>query len=297
MSTLCFSSGNKEILAKQKDQSLNNLLLSAASKASKYEVARLVNEGADPQSVDEFGATPLLVASLNGNLDVVKFLIRELKVNKNASTFENANAIFLASYGGHLEVIKYLLRININSNVPDINGLTPFLIACYKGHLEIVNYFVSLDKNVLRQKSLRGANPLIMASLGGHEEVIRYLVKQGLDVNYKDKYGFTPLILASASSDASVLSFLIQKKAKVDFQSQIGSNSLIEAVRAGKIENVKVLLDNNASANIGFFVDKSEKPLTALDLSRILKRKDIEKLLLSRKALSYDELDRVRELS
>ena len=55
---------------------LDNELISAASNGNSHEVSRLLAQGADPNSRNSDGYTPLMLASINGHFEVVKTLLK-----------------------------------------------------------------------------------------------------------------------------------------------------------------------------------------------------------------------------
>jgi ankyrin repeat protein len=54
----------------------NELLFAAIEKGDKAEVARLLKEGANPNAKDSKGSTPLLLAAVKGESEIIKTLIK-----------------------------------------------------------------------------------------------------------------------------------------------------------------------------------------------------------------------------
>jgi len=123
---------------------------------------KLVSEGANVEAKNNFGNTPLSIASGYGQFEIVKYLIEEHNANveaKNSVGF-GATPLIYASLNGHLEIVKYLIE-ECNANVEAKNnyGETPLLYASIYGRLEIVKYLIE-----------NGAN---------YEELIERLEKRG----------------------------------------------------------------------------------------------------------------------
>ena len=64
--------------------------------------------------------------------------------NPNAPDEYGFTPICLASRNGHTEIVKILAPLSKNRNAPDKNGRTPINLASQNGHTEIVNILNSL---------------------------------------------------------------------------------------------------------------------------------------------------------
>ena len=81
----------------------------------------------------------LFNASKNGNLLTIKNLLQDQTVDPNQ--FLESTPLLVACLEGHLEIVKLLItdpRIDINK--PNVRELTPFWISCFQGHLDIVKH-------------------------------------------------------------------------------------------------------------------------------------------------------------
>jgi ankyrin repeat protein len=85
--------------------------------------------------------TPLMIASLNGNLEIVKSLISE-GADVNAKDNYGFTALMHAVVGGSLEIVKLLVSAGADINATVYNT-SPLLIAYQMGHDEIVEYLIA----------------------------------------------------------------------------------------------------------------------------------------------------------
>ena len=67
----------------------------------------LLEGGADVDKAEKMGVTPLLIASQEGHLRVVKCLVEEGKVDVEKATKDGATPLYKASQKGHLKVVKF----------------------------------------------------------------------------------------------------------------------------------------------------------------------------------------------
>ena len=79
---------------------------------------------------------PLIYASMNGQLELVKYLIKEQGAN---IILDENKALRTASCYGHLEIVKYLIE-----NGADVHSFNDQALryASGYGHLEIVKYLI-----------------------------------------------------------------------------------------------------------------------------------------------------------
>jgi ankyrin repeat protein len=209
--------------------SMTPLLMASASGHEQTAIFLLEN-GANPNAVDEYGTTALHYSMLMG--------------------MASMNGVSLANYVSYLfrpnmpELVKALLARGADPNVRLMKGVpvaggrggssagaTPFLLAA-----------ASADANIMRILLERGADPLItttekltplMAAAGVGRvqdftdaeersalEAVKLAVEQGADVNAANEKGRTALHGATNLGGNSIVEFLAQKGANLDARDQ-----------------------------------------------------------------------------
>lgn len=98
---------------------------------------------------NEQGYTPLILAAYNGQLEMVKALI------KNGAdldqSFTQGAAIHGAAFKGHLEIVKLLVESGAKLDVPDKNHTTPLMYATLFKHTEVAKYLYENGADPLHQ--------------------------------------------------------------------------------------------------------------------------------------------------
>ncbi|CAM9913849.1 unnamed protein product [Ectocarpus sp. 8 AP-2014] len=149
-------------------------------------VRALLQAGANPNSMDVRGWTPLDVACTMFRAAPRYAIAKELltagadpaKVN-----FDGRLAIHCAASRGDLVVIQMLLaKAPETINHFGMNGLTPLGDAAREGHPDAVSFLLAngaSDKEAMVQ---RGVCALMVAAQKGHSRVVRLLLDHGLEV-------------------------------------------------------------------------------------------------------------------
>jgi len=120
----------------------------------------------------------LYYAAMDGNKDVVKYILTELKKDKESvnAALENACS------HNQLGLVKYLLSSNELSNKADVNfdidKHNSFLMAC-EGGIETVKFLFPLLKfNNNKSKKYVARNSIIKACIHGNLDVLKYLLSE-----------------------------------------------------------------------------------------------------------------------
>ena len=85
-------------------------LINACGNDILEEIKSIIEKGGDINAKSNCGWTPLMWASVNGHLDVVKYLIIEGKANSNIRNNEGKTALDLAEENGCKKVAEFLKK-------------------------------------------------------------------------------------------------------------------------------------------------------------------------------------------
>ena len=167
----------------------------------------LIENGANPNAIDEYGKNPLHCAAQNGHTDIVVALTEK--------------------------------RANIYTT--DEFGQTPLHYAAKNGHTETVLALIEKDANIYTTTPF-GITPLHYAAKNGHTETTLALIEKGPDVNATSHNSKTPLYLAAKKGHTQIVLKLIEKGAKVDATDHNGKTALHHAIAKEKLASALAII-------------------------------------------------------
>lgn len=126
----------------------------------------------------------------------------------------------------------------------------------------ILSYFKNTNKDVIKYVNLtdnKGWTPLfstINNSENGLPEIVEILVKNGANINHKDKYKLTPLHLACYKGQDDNVEYLIKTGTNLDAVDSLGSKMILiflivtpifYSITEGQTNALQALLDSGAN--------------------------------------------------
>jgi ankyrin repeat protein len=183
-----------------KSSGLSAALLSISPSGKADEIKALINKGANINTKNEFGSTPLDLAIIANNYDAVKLFLE-------LGQHPTGDHLAIASANGYLELVKLLLRFDVNPNASGSAGNTALMSAT--AHPEIFKTLIDHKANI-NAKDNYDRTVMMWAALHGSPEVVDLLCSLGVDLEQKDKGGNTALSEAT-KKDRSEIKIRLQK--------------------------------------------------------------------------------------
>ena len=210
---------------------------------------QLVNElligGADSNSLfGPFGSTPLHHAAIAGHSGIISALLLR-GANKDALDLDGATPLMWATGEGQLDAVETLLAAGADYNIRDVEYDDSALdAAACDAHIPVLKALVGHRANV-NFRDCKGLSALHKAAIRDQARAIDALIDAGADIDLKSNNGGTPLFLAAYYSCSKSMLTLLKRGAEVMMRDEFESSHLHHACvgrRPGLEKAVDLLL-------------------------------------------------------
>ena len=161
------------------------LLGAAQSGGSPDTVKLLLEKGANINTKDSEGWTPLHHAARSGNEEIIKLLL-ERGANVNATNNNGTTALMSAAWRGYVEIIKLLFANGADVSAKDNFGETALMAAATEGKTNAINLLLE-ERADVNAKSNDGETAIEFAAWAGQANAVVLLLQRGADINAKKK--------------------------------------------------------------------------------------------------------------
>jgi len=190
--------------------------------------------------------TPLHLAAIGGNKDIVEFLI-ESGADINMGDNENSPPVVNAALGGHFEIVKLMLDKGASPTLADDNDMTPLHFAAMGGDTRIIELLLARGADV-DAGNRNGLTPAIYAAYRGHRDILKLLNEKGVDLHQTIPSGTSLLHGAANSGSVETCEFLLAEGIDPNIADTTGRTPLFDAAERGRLEVAQLLLQNGAMA-------------------------------------------------
>lgn len=207
------------------------------------------NTNSSNQSQSQYYYSKLaFFACLNGKIQVLKWLVEELKAPLDFCDELQRTPIFAASWLGDLEIVKYLVSKQVDLNVVNHDAQTPLMVAFYQRKLDVVKCLIESGKADLNVGDKLGQTLLFWACLQNSLDVVKLLVEHGCDLNLANMKGITGLWISCNAEHSEIVKYLISiPKCDTNKVNNEGNSPLWILSSKNNLELVKYLVENNST--------------------------------------------------
>jgi ankyrin repeat protein len=155
-------------------EQFGDLLIREAIAGNLRAVRELIAQGADVNSANHKGFTPLMGAAQWRHEGVVRFLLEHGANVHTLEEYEGRNALMYASISGSPKCVQLLLEAGNDVNMKDKYGMTALMMAATTGEMEIVRHLVNggADINSIDERGLTATD---WASKWGRTSIVGFL--------------------------------------------------------------------------------------------------------------------------
>jgi uncharacterized protein len=240
-------------------------LLDAAESGDGPTALRLLSvKGTDVNAADADGSTALMYAAANGDLELVRGLIKAGANVKLASQL-GTSAITEAAILGSARILDALLRAGADPNYKTPNGETPLMAAGRSGKIDAAKVLLEAGADINAKETWGGQSALMWAAAQSQADMVKFLASKGanLDDHGKvnqwerkviqeprpkdmNKGGFTPLHYAAREGCAACVQNLLAAGADPDSEDPDRETPLLLALENMHFDTAAVLVQGGA---------------------------------------------------
>ena len=147
-------------------------LCEAVRNSTRDEVQRLIDRGADPNSINSNGLFPLAIAAMHGDVELMSLLVAA-GADPNLSK-DQMTALLLAIGAGKSNAVQWLADNGANLNTTSDKGVTPLMFAVLYDQPVSAGLLLKCDADVNARNSA-GTSILVLAITGGHKSIAKKL--------------------------------------------------------------------------------------------------------------------------
>jgi uncharacterized protein len=236
-------------------------LLDTAAAGDHDAAIRLASvKGADVNSAGPDGATAIMYAAANGDLELVRALIKAGADVKAKNQF-GTSALTEAAIIGSAPIIETLLKAGADPNFKTPNGETPLMAAARTGKIDAAKALLAAGADINAKETWGEQSALMWAAAQSQADMVKFLASNGANLNDHGKVnqwerkiiqeprpkdmnkgGFTPLHYAAREGCAACVQNLLAAGADPDSEDPDRETPLLLALENMHFDTAAVLV-------------------------------------------------------
>ncbi|KAF8411833.1 hypothetical protein HHK36_004392 [Tetracentron sinense] len=207
----------------------------------------------------------LLTVASTGNAAFLDELLKA-RLDPDIGDSKGRTPLHIAASEGHEECVLVLLKHACNIYIQDVDGNTPIWDAISTKHHSIFRILYQWSS---KSDAHTAGELLCTAAKRNDLSVMNELLKQGLDVDTKNRSGYTALQIAMAQNHVDMVSLLVMNGAHVDKANQewFSSATLDEMVRKREVGHRITVLETTVDDTPGVFLRRQQEEEFQLERS------------------------------
>ncbi len=198
----------------------------------------LLDKGADVIAKDQYGNTPIELASRFKNIEIIRILANKI--------FEELTCACKMKESD-IEKIKTLVEQDVNINLEDKYKNTPIVYACKTGRYDIVNYLLENGFNLRKDRHIK--KMLKYACNNDTKDVLECLLDNGADIDVLYKGRETLLMYACKKGKLDIVEYLVEKGIELDYEDKFKKTAIMYAIQSNSLDIVQYLTKKGANIN------------------------------------------------
>ncbi len=154
--------------------------LHLAAKTNNLEMVRtLTYLGAAVDIGDKSGWTPFHFAIDNKNLEMAKVLHQKGADVNRKEDIQGKTPLIIACLSGEEDLVRWLLDNDAKTNHRDKGGYMPLHVSAMKDFKNIVDMLLNAGADINAKETTYGRTPSQLASIEGHAELASFILQKG----------------------------------------------------------------------------------------------------------------------
>ncbi|CAD5124953.1 DgyrCDS13196 [Dimorphilus gyrociliatus] len=208
---------------------LNEALLRSCSFGHNRCTRKLLSYGADVNTVDADGDSPLMLAAANDHYIVAKLLVA-IGAKINHTSDRGRTALHAAVWNQRRELVKLLINFGADVGIQELYGETAVMLCARRGFPDILRILLRVGCDI-GVKSDEQDTALHYAARYNHPSCVEQLLSHDrTSVDAKNMWGYTPLMLAILYSCDKTVQLLLDSGASPIERDQSERTALFHAV-------------------------------------------------------------------
>jgi ankyrin repeat protein len=221
-------------------------------------------KGANVNATGPDGSTALMYAAANGDLELVRALIKA-GANVKLANQLGTSAITEAAIIGNAPIIDALIKAGGDPNFRTTDGETPLMAAARSGHMEAAKLLIAAKADVNAKENWGGQSALMWAAALSQADMVKFLASKDANLNDHGKInqwerkviqeprpkdmnkgGFTALHYAAREGCVLCVQYLLEAHADPDSEDPDRETPLLLALENLHFDTAAVLIKGGA---------------------------------------------------